>query len=78
MCSMRSGHIELVDIGVNLYGEYVSMGSNTSLYHSSNKTGAWDIGQATNLYMEKVLGHYATRVIVTPYQELTRLKGGGR
>ena len=76
MCSMRSGHIELTDIGVNVYGENVTMGNYTSLFYSSNKTGAWDIGQATNLYMEKVLGHYATRVIVEPYRELTKLGGG--
>lgn len=75
MCSMRSGHIELTDIGVNVYGENVTMGNYTSLFYSSNKTGAWDIGQATNLYMEKVLGHYATRVIVEPYRELTELGG---
>lgn len=75
VCSMRSGHIELTDIGVNVYGEEVTMGSYTSLFYSSNKTGAWDIGQATNLYMEKVLGHYATRVIVEPYRELTELGG---
>ena len=75
MCSMRSGHIELTDIGVNVYGENVTMGNYTSLFYSSNKTGAWDIGQATNLYMEKVLGHYATRVIVEPYRELTKLGG---
>ena len=74
-CSMRSGHIELTDIGVNVYGEDVALGSDTSLFYSSNKTGAWDIGQATNLYMEKVLGHYATRVIVEPYRELTKLGG---
>ena len=76
MCSMRSGHIEQVDIGMNMYGEKASLGYNTSLFYSSNKTGAWDISQATNLYMEKVLGHYATRVIVTPYQELTKLGRG--
>lgn len=76
MCSMRSGHIELADIGMNVYGEKPTMGNVTSLFFSSNKTGAWDIGQATNLYMEKVLGHYATRVIVTPYQELTKLTRG--
>lgn len=76
MCSMRSGHIELTDIGLNVYGEDVTMGNYTSLFYSSNKTGAWDIGQATNLYMEKVLGHYATRVIVEPYRELTKLGGG--
>lgn len=75
MCSMRSGHIELADIGMNVYGEKATVGNYTSLFYSSNKTGAWDIGQATNLYMEKVLGHYATRVIVTPYQELTKLGG---
>lgn len=75
MCSMRSGHIELTDIGLNVYGEEVTMGYYTSLFYSSNKTGAWDIGQATNLYMEKVLGHYATRVIVEPYRELTKLGG---
>ena len=75
MCSMRSGHIELTDIGLNVYGEEVTMGEYTSLFYSSNKTGAWDIGQATNLYMEKVLGHYATRVIVEPYRELTKLGG---
>lgn len=75
MCSMRSGHIELADIGMNVYGEKATMGNYTSLFYSSNKTGAWDIGQATNLYMEKKLGHYATRVIVTPYQELTKLGG---
>ena len=75
MCSMRSGHIELADIGMNVYGEKATMGNYTSLFYSSNKTGAWDISQATNLYMEKVLGHYATRVIVTPYQELTKLRG---
>ena len=78
MCSMRSGHIELVDIGMNVYGEEPTMGSYNSLFCSSNKTGAWDIGQATTLYMEKALGHYATRVIVTPYQELTKLGGGSR
>ena len=78
MCSMRSGHIELADIGMNVYGEKATMGNYTSLFYSSNKTGAWDIGQATNLYMEKKLGHYATRVIVTPYQELTKLGGGKR
>lgn len=78
MCSMRSGHIELTDIGVNVYGEEVTLGQYTSLFYSSNKTGAWDIGQATNLYMEKVLGHYATRVIVEPYRELTELGGGKR
>lgn len=76
MCSMRSGHIELTDIGVNVYGEEVTMGIYTSLFYSCNKTGAWDIGQATNLYMENVLGHYATRVIVEPYRELTKLGGG--
>lgn len=75
MCSMRSGHIELTDIGLNVYGEKVTLGEYTSLFYSSNKTGAWDIGQATNLYMEKVLGHYATRVIVEPYRELTKLGG---
>lgn len=75
MCSMRSGHIELTDIGVNVYGESTELFSYTSLFYSSNKTGAWDIGQATNLYMEKVLGHYATRVIVEPYRELTKLGG---
>ena len=76
MCSMRSGHIELTDIGVNVYGESTELFSYTSLFISSGKTGAWDIGQATNLYMEKVLGHYATRVIVEPYRELTKLGGG--
>lgn len=77
-CSMRSGHIELADIGMNVYGENATMGNYTSLFYSSNKTGAWDIGQATNLYMEKALGHYATRVIVTPYQELIKQMGGGK
>ena len=75
MCSMRSGHIELADIGVNVYGESTELYSVTSLFYSSNKTGAWDISQATSLYMEKALGHYATRVIVTPYHEL--IKQGG-
>ena len=78
MCSMRSGHIELADIGMNVYGEKATRGNYTSLFYSTNKTGAWDIGQATNLYMEKALGHYATRIIVTPYQELTKLGGGKR
>lgn len=75
MASMRSGHIELVDIGFHLYGEGVTIGTSANLFYSSNKEGAWDISQATVLYAPKALGHYATRIIVTPYQELTKLGG---
>lgn len=75
MCSLRSGHKEMVDIGINLYGEELSIGAATNRFYSQNKEGAWDISQATTLHLPKTLGHYATRVIVTPYQELTKLGG---
>ena len=72
ICSMRSGHIELADIGFNLYNEPVTMG-NPPLYmfFSVDKEDGWDISRATHLFVETFLGHYATRVTVTPYRELT-------
>lgn len=76
MASMRSGHIMLVDVGANLYGEGTALESVRLPVHVSNKYDGWDVGDATTLYMERLLGHYATRVIVTPYQELTKLGGG--
>lgn len=76
MCSLMAGHMEKVDIGFNLYGEKVSIGVPTDRYFAESKEGAWDIGQATTLYAPKEIGHYATRIIVTPYQELTKLGGG--
>lgn len=76
MASMRAGHIMLVDIGANLYGEGVALESVRLPVYVGNKYDGWDVGDATTLYMERLLGHYATRVIVTPYQELTKLGGG--
>lgn len=76
MCSLMAGHMEKVDIGFNLYGEKVPIGVVTDRYFAESKEGAWDIGQATTLYAPKEIGHYATRIIVTPYQELTKLGGG--
>ncbi len=75
MCSLMAGHMEKVDIGFNLYGENVPIGVLTDRYFAESKEGAWDIGQATTLYAPKEIGHYATRIIVTPYQELTKLGG---
>ena len=72
ICSMRSGHLELVDIGVNLYGEDVSLGSTSSVFCSVDKEDGWDISHATHLLAKSFLGHYATRVTVTPYRELTK------
>lgn len=76
MCSLMAGHMEKVDIGFNLYGEKVPIGVVTDRYFAESKEGAWDIGQATTLYAPKEIGHYATRIIVTPYQELIKLGGG--
>lgn len=74
ICSMRSGHLELIDIGVSLYGEEVSLGNTPStLSYSIDKEDGWDISRATNLFIENILGHYATRVTVTPYRELTKM-----
>lgn len=73
ICSMRSGHVELADIGVNLYGEDISLGSTPTQFFSLDKEDGWDISRATNLVIERILGHYATRVTVTSYRELTKM-----
>lgn len=73
MCSMRSGHAECVDIGANLYGETISMGTKLPFW-SLNKEGDWDVGNGTQICVPRELCHYATRVIVTPYQEITKLQ----
>lgn len=74
MCSMRSGHAECVDIGVNLYGETITMGAQLTIFWSLNKEGDWDVGNGTQIRVPRELCHYATRVIVTPYQEITKLQ----
>lgn len=73
ICSMRSGHVELADIGINLYGETVSLGETPHhMFFSVDKEDGWDISHATHLLVEKFLGHYATRVTVTPYRDLAQ------
>lgn len=71
--SARSGHHEFVDVGTSLYGEGVTLGIPTN-FGSSNKDD-WDVTKAVTLKIDRCLCHYATRVTLTPYRDLTLLGG---
>ena len=75
VCSIRSGYVSRVDIGNQVYKEKLSIGLPNSATTCASKNGHFDIRQGKALRINKVLGHYAARVIVEPYRELTELGG---
>ena len=76
VCSIRSGYVSRVDIGNQVYKEHLSIGLPSSATTCASKNGHFDIRQGKALRISRVMGHYAARVIVEPYRELTELGGG--
>nr|DAH37209.1 MAG TPA: hypothetical protein [Caudoviricetes sp.] len=75
VCSIRSGYVSRVDIGNQVYKEKLSIGLPYQATTCASKNGHFDVRQGKALRISKVLGHYAARVIVEPYRELTELGG---
>lgn len=75
VCSIRSGYVSRVDIGNQVYKEHLSIGQPYQATTCASKNGHFDIRQGKALRISKVMGHYAARVIVEPYRELTELGG---
>ena len=75
VCSIRSGYVSRVDIGNQVYKEHLSIGLPYQATTCASKNGHFDIRQGKALRISKVMGHYAARVIVEPYRELTELGG---
>lgn len=76
VCSIRSGYVSRVDIGNQVYKEHLSIGQPYQATTCASKNGHFDIRQGKALRISRVMGHYAARVIVEPYRELTELGGG--
>lgn len=76
VCSIRSGYVSRVDIGNQVYKEKLSVGLPYQATTCASKNGQFDIRQGKALRISRVMGHYAARVIVEPYRELTELRGG--
>lgn len=76
VCSIRSGYVSRVDIGNQVYKEKLSIGLPYQATTCASKNGHFDIRQGKALRISRVMGHYAARVIVEPYRELTELGGG--
>ena len=75
VCSIRSGYVSRVDIGNQVYKEHLSIGLPYQATTCASKNGHFDIRQGKALRISRVMGHYAARVIVEPYRELTELGG---
>ena len=75
VCSIRSGYVSRVDIGNQVYKEKLSIGMPYQATTCASKNGHFDIRQGKALRISRVMGHYAARVIVEPYRELTELGG---
>lgn len=78
VCSIRSGYVSRVDIGNQVYKEHLAIGNPYQATTCASKNGHFDIRQGKALRISRVMGHYAARVIVEPYRELTELGGGGK
>lgn len=76
VCSIRSGYVSRVDIGNQVYKEKLSIGLPYQATTCASKNGHFDIRQGKALRISRAMGHYAARVIVEPYRELTELGGG--
>lgn len=75
VCSIRSGYVSRVDIGYQVYKEHLSLCLPYQATTCASKNGHFDIRQGKALRISRVMGHYAARVIVEPYRELTELGG---
>lgn len=75
VCSIRSGYVSRVDIGNQVYKEHLAIGLPYQATTCASKNGHFDIKQGKALRISRVMGHYAARVIVEPYRELTELGG---
>lgn len=75
VCSIRSGYVSRVDIGNQVYKEHLAIGLPYQATTCASKNGHFDIRQGKALRISRVMGHYAARVIVEPYRELTELGG---